>query len=51
MEKNSKFDDIRPYHEEEINEAMHRIADSDVFPLLASFVYPTEPIEKVRDRV
>ena len=51
MEKNSKFDDIRPYYEEEINEAMHRIADSDVFPLLASFVYPTEPLEKVRDRV
>lgn len=51
MEKDSKFDDIRPYYEEEINEAMHRIADSDVFPLLASFVYPTEPLEKVRDRV
>lgn len=40
MIKNPKFDDIRPYYEEEIPAAMQRIADSDVFPLLASFVYP-----------
>ena len=39
--KNSKFDDIRPYYEDEIPAAMQRIADSDVFPLLASYVYPS----------
>jgi len=51
MERNAKFDDIRPYYEEEIPDAMQRIADSDVFPLLASFVYPSESIEDVWDRV
>ena len=49
--KESKFDDIRPYDEEEIPAAMQRIAHSDVFPLLASFVYPGQPLEEVRQRV
>ena len=30
---------------------MQRIATNDVFPLLASFVYPGESIEKIRERV
>jgi len=51
MIKNPEFDDIRPYYEEEIPAAMQRIAESDVFPLLASFVYPTEPLEEVRKLV
>ena len=51
MKKNPKFDDIRPYYEEEIAAAMQRIAYSDVFPLLASYVYPTENINDVRNRV
>ena len=48
---NSKFDDIRPYHEDEIPAAMQRISQSEVFPLLASFVYPGQPVESVRERV
>ena len=51
MKTDSKFDDIRPYDEEEIPAAMQRIAHSDVFPLLASFVYPGLPLEEVRQRV
>ena len=47
----NKFDDIRPYYDEEIPAAMKRIAHSDVFPLLASFVYPDEPLESVRKRI
>ncbi len=47
----TRFDDIRPYNEREFLEAMQRIADSDVFPLLASFVYPEETVEAVRKRV
>jgi len=47
----SRFDDIRPYNEAEFREAIQRIADSDVFPLLASFVYPEETIESIRERV
>ena len=46
-----KFDDIRPYNEAEIPAAMERIAHCEVFPLLASFVYPDEPLENVRKRV
>lgn len=47
----SKFDDIRPYYEEEISAAMRRIANSDVFPLLASYVYPSETLEATRERI
>ena len=50
-QKNPKFDDIRPYYEEEIPAAMQRIADSEVFPLLASYVYPDEPLDQVRERI
>ena len=47
----NKFDDIRPYNAEEFSEAMKRIAASTSFPLLASYVYPEEPIEVVRQRI
>lgn len=50
MESNI-FDDIRPYYEEEIPAAMRRIADSRSFPILASYVYPNEPIDVVRERI
>ena len=49
MEK--AFEDIRPYFDEEIPAAMKRIAESDVFPLLASFVFPGQNIEKVREHI
>lgn len=49
--KESKFDDIRPYYEEEIPSAMQRIASSVSFPLVASYVYPDEPVESVRKRI
>ena len=51
MIKESKFDDIRPYYDEEIPAAMQRIASSTSFPLLASYVYPEESVEKVRQRI
>ena len=51
MKKNPKFDDIRPYYEEEIPAAMQRIAHSDAFPLLASFVFPDMPLAEVRKKV
>ena len=49
--KESQFDDIRPYNAEEFPEAMQRIANSSSFPILASFVYPGEPLEEVRQRI
>ena len=42
------FDDIRPYTDQELPAAMRRIAESDAFPLLASWVYPDKPIDEVR---
>ena len=51
MKKNPKVDDLRPYYEDEIPAAMQRISDCDAFPLLASFVYPKEPLEAVRNRI
>ena len=51
MKRDPKFDDIRPYCEEEIPAAMQRIADSDVFPLLASYVYPDLTVEETRQRI
>jgi 1-acyl-sn-glycerol-3-phosphate acyltransferase len=47
----SDFDDIRPYNPDEISSAMQRIASSSSFPLLASYVYPDEPVEQVRQRI
>lgn len=48
---NHSFDDIRPYYEEEIPAAMQRIAQSDAFSLIASFVFPDERVEDVREMV
>ncbi len=44
-----RFDDIRPYHDSEISAAMNRIADSELFPLIASYVFPERGIEDVRN--
>ena len=46
-----KFEDIRPFGEAEIPAAMQRIASSKEFPLLASFVFPDRPTEKVAREV
>lgn len=51
IERNPKFDDIRPYYEEEIPAAMNRIADSESFSVLASYVYPDEDVELVREQI
>lgn len=45
---NNKFDDIRPYTDEEIPSAMSRIAESQMLPLLASYVCPEKPLDEVR---
>ena len=51
MKNNPKFDDIRPYYESEIPAAMLRIAQNEVFPVLASFIYPDEDLEAVKERI
>lgn len=47
----TEFDDIRPYNEKEIPEAMQRIANSSSFPILAAYVYPGEPLDDVKKRI
>ncbi|MDR2118497.1 MAG: acyltransferase [Tannerellaceae bacterium] len=42
------FDDLRPYRDEEIPEAMSRITRSEYFPILASFVYPGRPVDEIK---
>lgn len=49
--KETMFDDIRPYYDEEIPAAMGRIAKSVSFPLIASYIYPDEPVEDIRKRI
>ena len=50
MEYN-KFEEIRPYTDDEIPAAMDRIAGSTSFPLLASYVFPDRSIDDVRKEV
>jgi 1-acyl-sn-glycerol-3-phosphate acyltransferase len=46
---NTKFDDIRPYFSSEIPAAMRRIADSELLPVMASFVFPEKSVDEVRN--
>lgn len=43
-----RFEDMRPYYDSEISDAMNRIADSELFPLIASYVFPEKDIDDVR---
>jgi hypothetical protein len=45
---NTKFDDIRPYIDAEIPEAMNRIADSELLPAIAKFVFPEKELFEVQ---
>lgn len=41
-----RFEDIRPYRDSEIPEAMERIVSSDAFPELAGYVFPEKTAEE-----
>lgn len=45
----SMFDDIRPYNEEEISAAMHRIAENEYFPIISSYLFPDRSVDQVRN--
>ena len=49
--RNPIFDDLRPYYDEEISAAMQRIADSEYFLSLFSFVYPNRDIEEIKNTI
>ena len=42
---NNTFDDIRPYYDNEIHDAMLRIVQNPLFPKLASFALPDKTLE------
>lgn len=44
-----KFDDIRPYTDDEIPAAMQRIVSDPYFPQVAQYVYPDHTLQEVRD--
>ncbi len=45
------FDDIRPYYDSEIPAAMSRIAVSEAFPLISTWIYPNRNLEEIREMV
>lgn len=51
MAPTENFDDIRPYNDDEVAQAMKRIAQSPEFDVLAAYVYPDEPVDTVRRRI
>lgn len=43
------FDDLRPYHDDEINPAMQRIADNPLISKVADFLYPDVQIADLKN--
>ena len=43
-----KFDDLRPYYDEEIPGAAQRVAASPYLPAISSFLFPQKSVEDVR---
>lgn len=48
---NEDFEDIRPYNDTEIPEAMQRIAQSPYLPKAAAFIYPDKTLAEVQDKI
>ncbi|MGN0225962.1 MAG: 1-acyl-sn-glycerol-3-phosphate acyltransferase [Prevotella sp.] len=48
---NNNFEDIRPYVDNEIPQAMQRIAESPMLSLVASYIYPSSSVEDVRSQL
>jgi hypothetical protein len=44
----NEFDDIRPYYDNEINDAMLRIVSNPYFEYIINFLYPSVPVEIVK---
>ena len=47
--RTTKFDDIRPYFDEEIPDALRRITESDAFPMISKYAFPKKSVDEVRD--
>ena len=51
MDNKTKFDDIRPFFQNEIPAAMKRIAASEFFPMIVSYVFPRQNVQDLRNMV
>lgn len=51
MSDDSRFEDIRPYRDDEIPAAMKRIAADRSFPFLAQFVFPELSVDEAREMI
>lgn len=47
---NDKFNDIRPYNDNEITEVLKRIAENEYFQSIVNFIFPNENIEKFKEK-
>lgn len=47
----SEFDDIRPYHDDEMPAAMQKVVDWELFPQIVRFIYPDMNVEEARKRL
>ncbi len=45
------FDDIRPYNDEELREALKRIGKWELIPQILKFIYPQRPVEESMQRL
>ena len=43
-----RFDNLRPYYDSEIPAAIKRVAASPYLPAIASYLFPSKPLEEVR---
>jgi hypothetical protein len=46
----NKFDDIRPYDDSEISDAMLRLVSNPYFEYIINFLYPGVPVEYIKSR-
>jgi len=51
MPANGKFEDIRPYRDEEVPEVISRILRDKGFSNLLRYVYPETPLDPIKERV
>lgn len=47
----SNFDDIRPYNDSELPDALRRITEWDLFPQVVRFIYPNADVNEIRQRI
>lgn len=51
LDKLNRFDDIRPYYDSEIPQAMHRIARHPALDSVMAFLYPGEDVRTIRRNI